>query len=112
MGWGDLAVEAEGVDGRTVPLGRLFAGENPAVESRAERMEDTGFYGGSGNGVYAPTNPNMRLRHQDKDGIDAESIYGITFGPERIPDDRIRNVMYQTYNDWAEEFRAPTGGAC
>ena len=102
---GDLAVEAESMAGERVPLGRLFSEENPAAESRAERMEQAGFYEGCGVGVYAPSNPEMRLRHQDRDGIDAEIIYGITFGPERIPDARVRKVVYQTYNDWAAEFR-------
>src|SRR5262249_20334204 len=51
-----------------------------------------------------PTTPELRLKDQDLDGIDAEVMYGILGIGMRLRDRELIQVVYQVYNEWAAGF--------
>ena len=77
---------------------------NPAGFHREKRLEEVGFAEDSRRGVYHPSDPELRVKDQDLDGIDAEVIYGLAFGPDQIRNMEARALVYRIYNDWAAEF--------
>ena len=68
--------------------------------ARIDRMHDQGFFDGRPH----PTTPELRLKDQDVDGIDAEIIYGILHLNNHIESPEILTLCYQLYNSWAAEF--------
>ena len=77
---------------------------NPAGFHREKRLEEVGFSADSRRGVYHPSDPELRVKDQDLDGIDAEVVYGMAFGPDQIRDMEARALVYRIYNDWAASF--------
>ena len=88
------------------PVGvfRAESWTNPAGFHREKRLEEVGFAEDSRNGVYHPSDPELRVKDQDLDGIDAEVVYGMAFGPDQIRDMEARALVYRIYNDWAASF--------
>ena len=88
------------------PVGvfRAESWTNPAGFHREQRLEEVGFSADSRRGIYHPSNPELRVKDQDLDGIDAEVIYGMAFGPDQIRDMEARSLVYRIYNDWAATF--------
>src|SRR5262249_45615675 len=62
-----------------------------------ERMFQAGFYEGGPH----PTTPELRLKDQEIDGIDAEGMYGILGAGMRMQDRELIQTVYEIYNDWA-----------
>ena len=63
-------------------------------------MFEVGFYEGGPH----PTTPDLRLKDQDLDGIDAEVMYGILGIGLRMQDRELIQAVYEIYNDWAADF--------
>ena len=84
------------------PLGRIadVGLPNRGVSKRYDRMAEFGFYEGGPH----PTTPELRLRDQDTDGVDAEVIYGVLGLGMLVKDVGLRRVVYQIYNTWAADF--------
>ena len=85
--------------------GRFVFNDNysQGMRDRVNRMEAVGIFDTS-EGGYHPTTPELRLRDQDKDGIDAEVIYGLFNVSPRLKDyDQISQV-FKIYNDWIADF--------
>ena len=68
---------------------------------RIGRMYEAGFFDG---GLH-PTDPELRVRDLEQDGVDAEVVYGILAAGSLITDHDLRNFVYETYNTWAADFR-------
>ena len=49
----------------------------PGVIHRADRMASTGLYEDGKKGIRRLTVPELRVRDQDRDGVQAEVLYGI-----------------------------------
>ena len=76
----------------------------PGEVHRADRMASTGLYSDGSKGIYRPTTPELRLQDQDRDGIQAEVLYGL-HGPGYKMDDKEATVeFYRIYNDWLSNF--------
>ncbi|MFQ5933215.1 MAG: amidohydrolase family protein, partial [Dehalococcoidia bacterium] len=71
---------------------------------REKRLEEVGFSADSRKGIFRPSDPELRAKDLDLDGVDAEVIYGLAFGPDRVSDTRARNTVYRIYNEWAADF--------
>ena len=63
----------------------------PGESNHLDRMAEVGFFDGIKEGIYHPAIPDLRVKDQDIDGIDAEVIYGILgiggggfSGPDRL----------------------------
>ena len=102
-----------GSDSVGVPEGQDYAS---GEDVRLDRMAKAGFFDGVSNGIYHPADPELRVKDQDIDGIDAEVIYGIlgvgggvlglgdgmltTPGPEA---DTLATI-YDIYNEYVAEL--------
>jgi predicted TIM-barrel fold metal-dependent hydrolase len=51
-----------------------------------------------------PTTPELRLADLDRDGIDAEIVYGCLMINDHINDAAMRIWADKIYNDWAADF--------
>src|SRR5260370_41155490 len=63
--------------------GRLY---EPGKIHRSDRMASTGLYDDGKKGIRRMTDPDLRLKDQDRDGIQAEVLYGILRAPSRSND--------------------------
>src|SRR5258706_16384128 len=64
--------------GSTGALGGV-GGKNYVVgnDHRRDRMAETGLYSDGGKGIFRPTTPALRLKDQERDGIQGECMYGL-----------------------------------
>ncbi len=67
---------------------------------RIDKMYDVGFF----DGPPRPTIPELRVEDQNRDGIDAEVIYGILHIANYIESKEILTLTYKGYNTWAAEW--------
>ena len=73
--------------------------------ARIDMMKDLGFEWDYRPGaVPRPTNPQQRLADLDRDGVDAEIVYGCLMINEMIADGELRAWCDRQYNDWAADF--------
>src|SRR5260370_37334971 len=56
----------------------------PGKQHRADRMAETGLYEAGINGLRRPGDPDLRAKELDKDGVDAEVIYGVLAAPPTL----------------------------
>lgn len=77
---------------------------NPGMKTRVDRMAATGFIQDAAEGRYHPTDPDLRIKDQDADGVDAEVIYGMFAVATKLKDQELVASIYRTYNDWIADF--------
>ena len=78
----------------------------PGVIHRADRMAETGLYEDGRRGVRRLTDPDLRIADQDRDGIQAEVLYGILGAAQRLDDPPAATEMMRIYNEWLDGFCA------
>ena len=71
---------------------------------RADRIAATGLYEDQARGIMRTSDPELRIRDQELDGVDGEVIYGILGACQRAEDDEIAAAMVKIYNDFAADF--------
>ena len=96
----------------------------PGQSRRLDRMEEMGFFSDGQKGIFRPTDPALRIKDQDMDGVSGEVIYGIlgldgwstlqnsldangreSALPEHgITDSEVVSLVYEIYNHWVAEF--------
>jgi uncharacterized protein len=81
--------------------GRLY---EPGKIHRADRMASEGVYEDGKNGIRRMTEPELRIRDQDRDGVQAEVLYGVLGASMRINDDEAASELLRIYNDWLGGF--------
>jgi len=81
--------------------GRLY---EPGKIHRSDRMASTGLYADGQKGIRRLTDPDLRLKEQDRDGVQAEVLYGILGATSRLNDDEAAGTMLRIYNDWLADF--------
>jgi predicted TIM-barrel fold metal-dependent hydrolase len=94
---------AEGKDLTRHPFGEFVADMQPpqrGVSRHIDRMYDSGLYDGRPH----PTTPELRIRDQEIDGVDAEVIYGILGMGVLLEDRELLRVVYEIYNTWVADF--------
>src|ERR1700732_1632732 len=80
----------------------------PGQIHRSDRMASTGLYEDGQNGIRRPTDPELRLKDQERDGVQAEVLYGILGATMRLDDDEAAGAMLRIYNDWLAAFSGHT----
>jgi len=75
-------------------LGFGFDRVQRGFSKHVEKMFEVGFYEGGPH----PTTPDLRLKDQDLDGIDAEVMYGILGIGLRMQDRELIQAVYEVYN--------------
>ena len=76
----------------------------PGTVDRHDRMAATGLYKDAAQGIFRPTRPEYRLQDQDRDGIQAEVLYGLLNAGNRMQDREATVELYRIYNDWLANF--------
>ena len=64
--------------------GKFIPGQN----YRVDKMAETGLYEDGKKGVRRPGDPDQRIKDMDRDGVDAEIIFGILGVASRMPKKR------------------------
>jgi len=76
----------------------------PGQNYRVDVMSATGLYEDGKKGHRHPTDPVLRAKDMDRDGVQAEVIFGILGAATRLNDPVAANEMFRIYNDWLVDF--------
>jgi predicted TIM-barrel fold metal-dependent hydrolase len=76
----------------------------PGVIHRSDRMASTGLYEDGRKGIRRLTDPDLRIKDQERDGVQAEVLYGILGATSRVNDPEAAVEMLRVYNDWLADF--------
>ena len=76
----------------------------PGQNYRVDVMASTGLYEDGKKGVLRPTDVVLRAKDMDRDGVQAEVIFGILGAATRLNDPEAANEMFRIYNDWLTDF--------
>ena len=76
----------------------------PGQIHRSDRMAETGLYSDGAKGIRRLTDPALRLKDQDRDGVQAEVLYGILGTAQRLNDPEAAAEVMRIYNEWLDGF--------
>ena len=76
----------------------------PGKQHRADRMAETGLYEAGFKGIRRPGDPDLRAKELDRDGVDAEVIYGVLAAAAKLEDAQASAEMLRIYNDFIIDF--------
>src|SRR5262245_662939 len=90
------------------PCGMGSAGREyvPGKIHRSDRLASTGPYDDGKRGIRRLTEPNLRIRDQDLDGVQGEVLYGILGATGRMNDPEATVEVMRIYNEWLADFCA------
>ena len=83
--------------------GRVYV---PGQIHRSDRMAEQGLFSDGAAGIPRLTDPDLRVKDQDLDGVQAEVLYGILGASDRLKDAEAATEMMRIYNEWLEDFCA------
>src|SRR4030095_15588614 len=76
----------------------------PGKQLRVDKMAEAGLYEDGKKGLRRPGDPHLRVKDMDRDGVDAEVIYGILAAAAKLHDKGGSNEMLRIYNTWMNDF--------
>ena len=76
----------------------------PGEIQRSDRMAETGLYEPEQRDIRRLTDPDLRLKDQDRDGVCAEVLYGILGASNRLNDPDAATEVMRIYNEWLADF--------
>ena len=76
----------------------------PGEIHRSDRMAETGLFEDGKKGIRRLTEPELRIQDMERDGVQAEVIYGILGAGMRMNDPEASLVLYTIYNEWLADF--------
>jgi predicted TIM-barrel fold metal-dependent hydrolase len=76
----------------------------PGKIHRSDRMAATGLYEDGKQGIRRLTDPELRLKDQERDGVEAEVLYGILGATRRLNDAEAAVELVRIYNEWLADF--------
>jgi predicted TIM-barrel fold metal-dependent hydrolase len=85
-------------------LGPSGAKYVPGTHARADLMAATNLYEDGKNDIRRVSDPHLRIKDMELDGVDAEVLYGILGAASKLADHEAANEMYRIYNDWLSDF--------
>ena len=74
------------------------------MHHRVDIMANTGLYEDGKKGIRRPSDPVLRAKDMDRDGVQAEVLYGILGAATRLDDHEAATEMFRIYNDWLADF--------
>ncbi len=84
----------------------------PGKQLRADKMAEAGLYKDYfEKGQRRPGDPDLRVKDMDRDGVDAEVIYGILAACAKMKDPEAADEMLRIYNDFMDDFTQPLPGS-
>src|SRR6201997_2359443 len=84
-----------GSGGRQYILGQIH---------RSDRMASTGLYDDGKKGIRRLTDPELRVKDQDRDGGQGEVLYATLGATGRLNDSEAAIETMRIYNEWLAEF--------
>src|SRR5574342_767871 len=90
-----------GLVGGVGPAGSKYV---PGQHHRVDAMAATGLYADGRKGIHRPADPRLRAKDMDRDGVQAEVLYGILGAATRLGDHEAATEMFRIYNDWLADF--------
>jgi predicted TIM-barrel fold metal-dependent hydrolase len=76
----------------------------PGKIHRSDRMASTGLYEDGKRGIRRLTDPDLRVKDQDRDGVQAEVLYGVLGATGRLNDGEAAVEVIRIYNEWLAGF--------
>jgi len=76
----------------------------PGQNYRVDKMAETGLFADGKKDIRRCSDPHLRLKDMERDGVDAEVIYGILGAASRLNDREASNEMLRIYNNWLKAF--------
>ena len=76
----------------------------PGKIHRSDRMAETGLYDDGKRGIRRLTDPDLRVKDQDRDGVQAEVLYGVLGATGRLTDPEAAVEVMRVYNEWLADF--------
>src|SRR3989475_6093871 len=76
----------------------------PGRIHRSDRMAATGLYDDGKRGIRRLTDPELRLKDQERDGVQAEVLYGILGATRRLNDAEAAVELAEISNEWLAGF--------
>jgi predicted TIM-barrel fold metal-dependent hydrolase len=76
----------------------------PGQHHRVDVMAETHLYEDGKHGIRRVSDPHLRVKDMDRDGVQAEVIYGILGAATKLNDHAAASEMFRIYNDWLVEF--------
>src|SRR5439155_226705 len=76
----------------------------PGQVHRSDRMAATGLDEDGKRGIRRLTDPELRLKDQERDGVQAEVLYGILGATRRLNDAEAAVELVRIYNEWLAGF--------
>jgi predicted TIM-barrel fold metal-dependent hydrolase len=88
------------------PCGMGSAGREyvPGRIYRADRMAEKGIYADGKRGIRRLTEPELRIKDQDIDGVQGEVLYGVLGATGRLNDPDAAVEVMRVYNEWLGDF--------
>ena len=83
------------------PAGQKYV---PGMHHRVDIMANTGLYEDGKKGIRRPTDPVLRAKDMERDGVQAEVLYGILGAATKLGDHEAASEMFRIYNDWLADF--------
>ena len=83
------------------PAGQKYV---PGQHARADLMAATNLYEDGRRDIRRVSDPHLRIKDMERDGVDAEVMYGILGAATKLDDHEAANEMFRIYNDWLVEF--------
>ena len=76
----------------------------PGQNHRVDKMAEAGLYEDAKRGIRRVVDPDLRVKDAERDGVDAEVIFGILGAATRLGDREAAKEMFRIYNDWLADF--------
>src|SRR5688500_9584256 len=102
---GEIWVTKKGANlGRMNGMGSAGREYIPGRIHRADRMPSTGLYDDGNNVIRRRTDPDLRVKDQDRDGVRGEVLYGVRGATGRLNDPDASVEVVRIYSEWLAEF--------
>ncbi|MGQ4807016.1 hypothetical protein NKDENANG_00354 [Candidatus Entotheonellaceae bacterium PAL068K] len=76
----------------------------PGQIRRSDRMAAEGLYEDGKHGIRRLSDPDLRIKDQDRDGVQAEVLYGVLGAGIRLQDPEAAVEVCRIYNEWLVAF--------
>ena len=90
--------------GLTKAVGVVGRKYRKGAQHRFDVMAQTGIYEDGARGINRVGDPHLRIKDMERDGVDAEVIYGVLAVATTIDDDEAASEMMGIYNTWLKDF--------
>src|SRR5215471_14109901 len=88
------------------PRGKEWVTKSGSTFGLMNGMASEGIYEDGKKGIRRMTEPELRIKDQERDGVQAEVLYGILGATNRLKDDEAAGEMLRIYNEWLADFCA------